>query len=219
MDLQRLRKFLSALKRTNHKAWFDAHREEYEALRAEFLELVEWVILRIGAFDPDVQGVTARECVYRINRDVRFSKDKKPYKTNFAATIAPGGRNGGTPAYHFSLEDDGSVMVAGGLYMITPAQLEDMRRAIAADPQPLRTILKAPAFRRTFEGLDEGEVLSRTPRGYPADHPAADLLKLKRFATWTTFPAADIKGDLAGFVARQCRTLAPLIAYERQATR
>ena len=219
MDLPRLKRFLSGLRRHNSKPWFDAHRDEYDALRAEFLELVEWVILRIGAFDPSVQGLTASECVYRINRDVRFSKDKKPYKTNFAATIAPGGKNSGVAGYHVSLEDDGSVMVAGGLYLIAPQQLEGMRRAIGRDPKKLRAILKAPAFRRTFGELNQDDALSRPPRGYPADHPAVDLLKLRRYAAWTFFAAGEVKGDLAGLVARHCRTLAPLIAYERQATK
>jgi uncharacterized protein (TIGR02453 family) len=219
LDLPRLKRFLSGLRRNNSKPWFDAHRDEFDALRAEFLELVEWVVLRIATFDPDVRYVTASECVYRIHRDVRFSKDKKPYKTNFAATIAPGGTNSGVPGYHVSLEDDGSVMVAGGLYLITPQQLERMRRAIDRDPKRLRAILKAPAFRRTFRELNQEDALRRPPRGYPADHAAADLLKLRRYAAWTFLAAGDLKGDLAGFVARHCRTLAPLIAYERQATK
>ena len=219
MDTQRLTRFLSALKRNNKKAWFDTHRDEYEALRAEFLELVEWVILRVGAFDPAVQALSPKECVYRINRDVRFSKEKKPYKTNFAATIAPGGRNSGAPSYHFSLEDDGSLMVAGGLYMITPQQLEKMRRAIARDPKPLRGILKSPAFKRTYGDLNDEDALSRPPRGYAADHPAVDLLKLRRFVAWTFFESGEMKGDLSGFVARHLKTLAPLIAYEREAVK
>jgi uncharacterized protein (TIGR02453 family) len=218
MNAVRTVKFLRDLKAHNHKAWFDAHRAEYDAVRAELAELVQQVILLVGKFDPAVRPVTAKDAMYRIHRDIRFSKDKRPYKTNVGAAIHPGGRKGEMPGYHFHIDANGEVMVAGGLYMVTPQQLRAVRAAIARQPGKLRAIVRSRAFRTTFGGLDDTDRLQRPPRGVAPDHPDLELLKLKRYVAWTEWPVAKVPAKaLPGRIAATARVLHPLIVYLRGA--
>src|SRR5438046_7579684 len=153
MNLRRLVKFLAGLKAHNRKSWFETHRAEYESLRAEFEELVQEVILRVARFEPEVASVTPRECIYRIYRDVRFSKDKAPYKTNFGAGIGPAGKKGWHESYYFHADAGGNLLVAGGVYMPDGAPLLRVRRAIADEQRALVVVRKAPACPRHFGGL------------------------------------------------------------------
>src|SRR5262245_37950215 len=120
--------FLDDLSRHNNKAWFDKNRPTYEAARETFERFINQLIDELRASDH-LQGLSAKECVSRINRDIRFSKDKSPYKTNLSAMIAPGGRKATRLGYHIALGPQHSL-VAGGLYMPTPEQLTRFRQAI-----------------------------------------------------------------------------------------
>jgi len=218
MNLRRLVKFLAGLKAHNRKSWFETHRAEYEALRAEFEELVQEVILRVARFEPEVADVTPRECIYRIYRDVRFSKDRTPYKTNFGAGIGPAGKKGGNESYYFHVDAAGKVLVAGGAYMPDGPQLLRIRRAIADDPRRFEAIVKAPSFRKHFGGLNEDERLKNPPRGFDCDHPAMEWLKLKRYVAWSEAPVSKLgtKG-LAAYVAEECKALHPFAAWLHEA--
>lgn len=216
MDISRLVRFLRQLKANNNKQWFDAHREEYQELRVEFSDFVQQVITLIAKFDPALKHVTAKEGMYRINRDIRFSHNKTPYKTNFGAGIEPGGRKGEMPGYHLHIDATGQVMVAGGLYMMTPQQLNAVRDSIDRQPGQLRKIIEAPQFRKTFGGLAVDDQLKRPPRGFSADHPDIDLLKLKRFVAWTEWPVKQSSASgLAQEVAKKAEALYPLDVYLR----
>src|SRR5262249_37202473 len=209
---------LAGLKAHNRKSWFETHRAEYEGLRAEFEELVQEVILRVARFQPEVGDVTPRECIYRIYRDVRFSKDKSPYKTNFGAGIGPTGKKGGHESYYFHLDAAGKLLVAGGVYMPDGRQLLAIRRAIAEDTRRFVGIVTAPAFRKRFGGLNEDERLKTPPRGFDCDHPAMEWLKLKRYIAWSEEPASRIDANgLAAHVADQCKALHPLATWLRAA--
>src|SRR5436190_9831939 len=161
MNLRGLTKFLAGLKAHNRKSWFETHRAEYDALRAEFEELVQEVILRVARFEPEVADVTPRECMYRIYRDVRFSKDPSPYKTNLGAGIGPAGKKGGHESYYFHLDAAGKLLVAGGVYMPDGRELARIRRAIADDTRRFVAIATAPAFLRRFGGINDEEKLQR----------------------------------------------------------
>jgi uncharacterized protein (TIGR02453 family) len=218
MSLRRIATFLSGLKAHNRKSWFETHRAEYEALRAEFEELVQEILLRVARFEPEVANVTPRECIYRIYRDVRFSKDKSPYKTNFGAGIGPSGKKGGHESYYFHVDAAGKVLVAGGVYMPDGPQLLRIRRAIADDSRRFEAIVEAPAFRRHFGGLNEDERLKNPPRGFDCDHPAMKWLKLKRYIAWSETPASRLGGrNLAAHVADECKALHPLATWLRAA--
>ena len=218
MNTRRLVTFLSGLKAHNRKSWFETHRPEYEALRAEFEELVQEVILRVARFEPAVADVTPRECIYRIYRDVRFSKDKSPYKTNFGAGIGPAGKKGGHESYYIHVDAAGKLLVAGGVYMPDGRELARIRRAIADDTRRFVAIATAPAFLRRFGGIDDEEKLQRPPRGFECDHPAMEWLKLKRYIAWSEEPVSRVgAGRLAAHVADQCKALHPLASWLRKA--
>jgi uncharacterized protein (TIGR02453 family) len=218
VNMRRLVTFLAALKAHNRKPWFHIHRAEYDALRAEFEDVVQQAILRIARFEPEVAGVTPRECIFRIHRDVRFTKDKSPYKTQFSAAIGPRGRRTGTVSYYFHVDAAGKLLVAGGIYMPDAEQLRHIRTAIGDDPRGFEAIVTAPRFRRRFGGLYDEDRLKRAPRGFCDDHPAIEWLKLKRFVAWSEKPASRLTGkELAAHVADDCRVLQPLVGWLRAA--
>ena len=169
--------FLSDLERNNDRVWFEANRAAYERARTEFESLVDWLIGELGAVE-DLSGLTARDCVFRIHRDVRFSRDKSPYKTHMGAAIAPGGKKWSRRPYYIHLEPGGGSLLAGGLHMPEPAQLARFRDAIARDSGPLRAVTGREDFKRYFGEL-EGEKVKTAPQGYPRDHPEIELLRLK----------------------------------------
>jgi uncharacterized protein (TIGR02453 family) len=217
MDFEALLAFLSALAENNNKAWFDEHRETYEWLRGQFLGLVTRVLDGVSLFDAQVGIVEPKDCLYRINRDIRFSPDKSPYKTYFSAAICPQGRSSNLPAYYFHITEKGEFLAAGGLYMPEPGQLALIRRHIAEQPARLAAVLEAPEFAATF-GTLEGERLKRPPQGFDADTPYIEVIKLKSFSVghelsgWRESPEV-AANELIGVF----HTLFPLINWLREA--
>src|SRR5436190_14956880 len=149
INLRPILSFLDDLSRHNNKAWFDKNRPAYEEARETFEQFINRLIDELRAADH-LQGLSAKECVSRINRDIRFSKDKSPYKTNLRALIAPGGRKATRLGYHISLGSQKHSLVAGGLYMPTPEQLSRFRQAIDADAAKFKKITRAKAFVEQF---------------------------------------------------------------------
>src|SRR5258706_10396648 len=145
--------FLSELSEHNNKAWFDKNRAAYEDARDTFEHFIDYLIDEFRTTDH-LQGLSAKQCVSRINRDIRFSKDKSPYKTNLGATIAPGGRKSMQLGYHVSIGPRNHSLIAGGLYMPTPDQLGRFRKAIGHDAAGLRKIARAKAFVGQFGKIE-----------------------------------------------------------------
>jgi uncharacterized protein (TIGR02453 family) len=171
--------FLRELEGQNERGWFEANRNRYEKARRIFIELVGELIDAFGPVD-DLGGVTVKECVFRINRDVRFSKDKSPYKTVMSAVLGRGGRKSGVRSYYFHIESEGRSFLAGGLYAPSAAELGAVRQALADDARAFKKIIRAPAFVREFGELG-GDSLKVAPLGYPKDHPDIELLRKKQF--------------------------------------
>lgn len=121
--------FLSNLKKNNHKDWFEKNRNHYEDAKNNFLAFVTEVIALVEKIDPSIVGLEAKKCVFRINRDVRFSKDKSPYKTNMGASISKGGKKIQCAGYYFHLEPN-NTFIAGGLWMPPAEQLQKLRQEI-----------------------------------------------------------------------------------------
>ena len=214
MDCAALAQFLAELEHNNNKTWFEANRSRYDALRADFTDLVEEVIFGVAAFDPRAQGLTPKDCIYRIYRDVRFSKDKTPYKTTFSAAIP---RNMIGAGYYFQLAHDGKLMTAGGYYMPDNDALARIRTFIAQRPGQLQAVLDEPGFRAQFGTLD-GPRLTRLPRGFDEDTPLPDMVKLKSFTVAKEYPVRDLDGDaLAPLVVADFRAMRPLVAWLREA--
>ena len=172
--------FLKDLKANNNRDWFNKHKVQYKAALENFKDLVELLILDIAKFDPQVTGLEAKDTVFRIYRDVRFSKDKSPYKPNFGAVLAKGGRKSQNACYYIHLESGNKSFLAGGVYHPEPAVLNKIREHIAENPAEIKKILAAASFKKNFGELG-GEKLKTAPKGFPKDHPEIDLLKHKSY--------------------------------------
>src|SRR6478672_5069902 len=191
-------KFLSQLKKNNNKPWFDAHRAQYEAARIDFTNFIQLVIDALQKTDTTITGITAKDSQFRINRDVRFSKDKRPYKENFGAFIARGGKKSIYAGYYFHLAP-GNSFAGGGLWQPEPANLKKVRQEIDYNWEEFKSIVKNKTFKKTFGDLYKGEDMSlkRMPKGYEEDHPAIDYLKLQSLIAETTFTDDELtKGTL-----------------------
>jgi len=217
MDYPALIAFLSELSENNNKPWFEEHRSTYESLRAEWIALVGRVIGGISQFDPSVAVVSPKDALFRINRDIRFSKDKSPYKTTFSAAICPQGRNSGMPVYYFQINETGDLMIAGGVYRPERDNLGRIRKYIAEHPERLAAVHADPAFSATF-GEISGERLKRPPQGYDEDTPGIEYIKLKSFTAGTEPEDWAKRGDaVADDIVDAFRAMFPLIRWSREA--
>lgn len=211
--------FLKQLKKNNNKPWFDGHRAQYEAARIDFQNFIQLVIDRLQQSDTTVTGTMARDCLFRINRDIRFSNDKTPYKTNFGASIKQGGRKSGLAGYYFHLEP-GSSFVGGGLWMPEAPALKAVRQEIDYNWDEFQAIIQAKDFKKVFGDVYKASdvSLSTVPKGYEKDNPAIDYLKLKSFIAETTITDEELttaslhKKTVAAFEALQ-----PLLQFINRA--
>ncbi len=204
--------FLDELSRNNNKAWFDEHRPAYETARQAFYNLIDDVIDEFRGPDR-LMGLSAKDCTARIFRDIRFSKDKTPYKTNLAAHVTPGGWRAVRLGYYVSIAPQGGTFVAGGLHDPAPEQLTRFREAIDQDAAPLKAVLEVPAFVEAFGGI-EGERLKTAPKGYDPSHPEIDLLRLKQLTVVHRFSDAEVLApDFLSRVIALCRVMRPFLDY------
>jgi len=212
--------FLKALKKNNNKPWFDANRSRYEAARADFAGFVQQVIDRHGKKDEGISTLVARDCMFRINRDIRFAKDKSPYKSNFGASINQGGKQSMTTAgYYFHLEP-GQSFTGGGIWMPPADALRKVRQEIDYNFKDFLRILRSRSFQSVYGDLShEAEYkLSRVPKGYEADNPAAEYLKLKSFIASLALRDAELTDkDLVKKTVASFAALQPLISFINQA--
>jgi uncharacterized protein (TIGR02453 family) len=217
VDFPALIAFLSELALHNNKPWFEEHRPTYERLRDEWLAFVGQVIAGTAEFDPNVAIVTPKDALFRINRDVRFASDKRPYKTTFSAAICPQGRASGHPAYYFAVSEAGALLIAGGVYMPASTILGRIRQYIAEHPERLAAVLADQAFAATYETI-EGERLKRPPQGYDEQTPGIEYIKLKSFTAGIEPEGWLARGDvLADDIVAAFRALFPLIRWLREA--
>jgi uncharacterized protein (TIGR02453 family) len=181
--------FFRGLKKNNTREWFQARKETYEEkVKGPMLELVTALMRRLADFAPDYVN-DPNKAIYRIYRDTRFSKDKTPYKTHIAAVFTPRDLQKHSGAgFYFSVSAE-EVEVGGGVYMPMPQDLLSIRNYMAERHEEFRRITTARDVRRLF-GDVTGESLTRVPKGFPADHPAADLLRRKQFLLFRTLEAS-----------------------------
>lgn len=171
--------FLKNLKKNNNREWFNENRELYNSIRKEFEDFISLVIQEIAVFDPG-SCTTVKEAVYRIHNDLRFSKDKPPYKTNFGAYITGSGRKGITAGYYLHIEP-GESFLAGGIYMPSPDILKAVRTEIFENYDEFLSIVNDPLFIKNFGISLWGEKLKSAPKGFPADFIGIDYLKYKHY--------------------------------------
>jgi uncharacterized protein (TIGR02453 family) len=174
-------KFLKDLKKNNNKPWFEKNKSVYLTAKEDADHFVEQLVEGLGKIDADIAPLQIKDCTYRIYRDVRFSGDKTPYKTHMGAYLNKGGKKSPTAGYYFHLEP-GGTMAGGGLWMPLAPELSKVRQEIDYNLPEWEKILKDRRFKKFFpDGLDQGEILSRPPKGYDAENPAIGYLKLKSF--------------------------------------
>jgi uncharacterized protein (TIGR02453 family) len=183
--------FLLALKKNNHRDWFNAHKQQYQQ-EQEQLELFAEALLRELNKHDEIETSTGKKSLHRIYRDIRFSNDKTPYKTNWSGNFkrATKFRRGG---YYFHLEP-GNSYIAGGFWAPNPQDLKRIRDEIAFDAAPLRKILKSKAFTTTFGAL-KGEQVKTAPKGFDPGHEAIDLLRFKQFLLIRNFSDKEVLSD------------------------
>ena len=175
--------FLTKLKKNNSREWFNQHRDDYDAAKENFIELVNEILANTSQFDQELSLLTYKDCIFRINRDVRFSKNKDPYKNNMAAYFVKGGKKSWLAGYYFHCEPGGKSFIGGGLYGGEPDQIKKVRQEIDYNWEDFKGILDNKVFKKTFGDLsrEEGMSLIREPKGYDKDNPAIDYIKLKNF--------------------------------------
>lgn len=222
MHTRDLIQFLAELSENNNRAWFVMNKPRYDILRAEFLELVTGLIPQIVKFDPAVAGCNPKKALFRINRDMRFSHDKSPYKTTFSAAITASGlkkpSQGGGPAYYFHIDAQGTLLIAGGEYMPPSDRLKTIRQNVIADATGFRRMLRNKRLQEAYGDLQDEGKLTRPPKGFDADTPNIEYVKHKSFIVWKeTSLKKKIPADLGKELAAGFKDAYPLVAWLRQA--
>jgi uncharacterized protein (TIGR02453 family) len=201
--------FLEEIKNNNNKEWFDENRERYKELREHFINYVSLLIHELGQLDPSVAYKDPKKTVFRINRDIRFSQDKSPYKTNMGAFITPGGKSAQNAGYYLHIEP-GECMIAGGIYMPPSKELKLIRNEIFNNSAEFRRIIENKKFQETFGEL-YGEKLKTAPRDFPKDHPDIDLVRYKSYTVAKMVPDSFLTGpDSLNEVMEVYRVMKPL---------
>jgi uncharacterized protein (TIGR02453 family) len=183
--------FLKKLKKNNNRDWFEKNKENYEAAKKDVEELLTKIIPAIASFDVSVKDLEPKDCLFRIYRDVRFSKDKTPYKTHMGAYISGRGKKSHGPGYYIHIEP-GHTFLAGGIWVPPAPELNAIRQEIDYNEDEFNKVLKDRTFTKFFKGMNQGEKLKTVPKGYAKDHPAIELLKLKSYTVSHEVPDKEI---------------------------
>lgn len=212
-------KFLKEIKQNNSKDWFDVHKNEYLFAKEEYATLVDSIIKGIRVFDKKISAdLKGKDCLFRIYKDVRFSKDKTPYKTNFGASINPGGKKSLVAGYYLHIEP-GASFLAGGMYMPEPTMLQAIRQEIDYNPNPLLKIFKSASFKNYFKGLSDEGKLKTTPKGFDKDHPQIDLLRNKHFiVVYNLSDKQILDAKVSKLITDGFKAMHPFLEYLRKAT-
>lgn len=177
--MKKVLQFLTELAANNNREWFHANKKQYEESRDKVYFLTDVLINEIGKFDSEIAGLAPKDCVFRIFRDVRFSNDKRPYKTNFGSFICKGGRKSMNPGYYFHIEP-GNSFIGGGIYMPPSAPLKLIREYISEHGEEYLDIIGEPNFKKEFPEMYDDK-LKTAPKGFPKDHEYIQLLRYKSF--------------------------------------
>jgi len=216
LDVPAVLTYLRGLKRNNDRAWFTEHRATFDELRAQFEDFITALLIECTSFDESLALVDPKACIFRIYRDVRFSKEKTPYKTRFAAYVPGGGKVGTSPGYYIGIEP-GRTVLGGGIYTPTKEHLAALRAGFVRDARPFKKIVDAAAFRKWFER--DFDPLVTAPRGYPKDHSEIALIRSRRFTAHRAIADKELATlDLLAEAVKTFRALRPFVAYLEPAT-
>ena len=209
--------FLKNLAANNNKEWFDANRKTYETAKTDYLNFVTTVLTELKKIDTSLEFLEPKKCVFRINRDVRFSKNKDPYKNNMGAHFTMGGKQQPSAGYYFHCQPNESF-VGGGIWMLMANELKKIRQEVDYNYTEFKDIVFATKFKKIYSGLDTSAKLSRPPKGYEEDNAAIEFLKLKSFTATTPISNEDLTSKgLIKKVITHFEALIPLIHFLNKA--
>ncbi len=214
---QKTVEFLEQISQNNNRIWFDQHRAEYLEIKKDFESFVSNILVEVANFDESLRFLSLKDCVFRINRDVRFSKNKQPYKTVLGASFIHSGKNGSNPGYYLQIQPSGQIMIGGGWYMLDSKQISLVRQAIVKNPNVFRSILAEPTFFKTYGNLDDSANLKAHPKGYSIEDENIDLLRHTNFVVFRYINLNDISYDeLNRVIVNNFKSLNPLVDFLRK---
>lgn len=209
--------FLLALEKNNTKDWFDANNSWYQEAKRNMEEIASSLIDKLGKVHPEIINLKPKDCLFRIHRDVRFSKNKLPYKTNFGMAICEGGRKSGKAGYYLHIEP-GRSFIAGGCWQPAPEQLKNIRQEIDYNGQGFKKIIEAKSFKEYFSDLSMEDALLRAPKGYDEENPLIRYIKLKSFVATSSLTDKDLLDSKSSkIIERRMSALHGLINFLNQA--
>jgi len=173
-------KFLDDLKKNNNRDWFQLQKVRYDSYKKEYYQLVQDFLDDMKSKDESLRNLEVKNCVFRVNRDIRFTKDKSPYKTHMGIWMSPGTKNTNLAGYYIHIEK-GASFIAAGVYSPENDDLKKIRKEIAFFYDELETIVNDKKFKDAFGELDRNNSLKNAPKDFEKDHPAIEFLKLKSF--------------------------------------
>ena len=217
MKFDLILKFLRDISRNNNREWFEKKKPRYLQTKEYFEDFLEALHKELLKFDESLAGLNPRKQGFRIYRDVRFSKDKRPYKVNMGAGFSAHGKMEQEPGYYIHIEP-GKSFVAGGLYMPDPTNLSKIRQEVDYNADGLLKILNNKKFKKYFKGLDDFDQVKTAPKGYPKDHPHIDLLKNKSFIVSRYFTDTQVKDKkFVKQLVEICKAIKPLNDFLKEA--
>lgn len=212
MITKRTLDFLKALKKNNNREWFDVNRSKYEDAKADFEKFVEALIPLLIKENKKLQDLKVKDCVFRIYRDVRFSKNKDPYKTNFGAYFVEGGKKSSKAGFYIQIEP-GNSFLAGGCWMPEAPVLKAIRQEIDYNLKDFEKIVKAKGFKSQFGELSDSR-LKTTPKGYDSENPAINYLRQTSFTVMASISDKElITASLSKDVVKSYKVIMPFLNF------
>jgi uncharacterized protein (TIGR02453 family) len=218
MNFPLILKFLKDIKKNNDRVWFEKNKPRYLEAKQGFEDFVGVLLKEFTKFDEGLGNLDPKKLPFRIYRDVRFSKDKSPYKTNMGAGFSPNGKLVQEPGYYVHIEPGNKSFVAGGIYMPDAANLSKIRQEIDYSSDRLLKVMKNKSFKKLYDAFDDFDKLKTMPKGYAKDHPQTEILKLKSFIVSKNFTDKEVLDKkFVSRLATSAKEIKPLNDFIRDA--
>lgn len=212
--------FLKSLKKNNNKPWFDNNRDKYLIAKNNFEGFITELLHKMTLYDDDMKELTVKDCCFRINRDIRFSKNKTPYKISLSASFNKAGKKSIYAGYYLHLQPEGKSFVGGGLWHPEASELKKIRQEIDYCFPEFKKIIHSTAFKKNYGELerDENQMLVNVPKGYDKENVAADFLKMKSFvATRNIRDEVVLSPRFSDEIIQSFKALQPLVNFLNRA--